>query len=103
KGDAFINNISYNVWFSAMLVGRSIVGVQASDLIKLSRLLKERKGMDGILGVAREEMSPVLLHAAAFDPIISRVALIAPYSSYRSFVNNRYYNSDFVYSLVPGA
>src|SRR5690606_29044736 len=41
KGDAFINNISYNVWFSAMLVGRSIVGIQASDLLKLSHLLKQ--------------------------------------------------------------
>src|SRR5690606_321238 len=45
----------------------------------------------------------VLLHAAAFDPVISRVALIGPYSSYRSFVDNSYYNSDYVYSLVPGA
>src|SRR5690606_31399616 len=103
KGDAFINNISYNVWFSAMLVGRSIVGIQASDLLKLSHLLKQDRGMDEIYGVAQQAMSPVLLHAAAFDPVISRVALISPYSSYRSFVMNQYYNSDFVYSLVPGA
>lgn len=103
KGDAFINNVSYNVWFSAMLVGRSIVGIQASDLNKLSRLLKEVKGMDEVYGVAREEMSPALLHAAAFDTAISRVALIDPYASYRSFVTNEYYNTDYVYSLVPGA
>jgi hypothetical protein len=103
KGDAFINNISYNVWFSAMLVGRSILGVQASDLVKLSHLLKQKEGINHVYGIARQEMSPVLLHAAAFDPVISRVALIEPYSSYRSFAMNPYYNTDFVYSLVPGA
>lgn len=40
---------------------------------------------------------------AVFDPVISRVALIKPYSSYRSFVINRFYEPRFVYSLVPGA
>jgi len=79
------------------------VGIQASDLNKLSRLLKEVKGMDEVYGVAREEMGPALLHAAAFDPAISRVALIDPYASYRAFVTNEYYNTDYVYSLVPGA
>ncbi len=48
-------------------------------------------------------MSPVLLHAAAFDSVISQVALLNPYSSYQSFVENRFYKPDFVYSLVPGA
>jgi len=48
-------------------------------------------------------MSPVLLHAAAFDPVISKVALIKPYSSYHSFVEERFYNPGFVFSLVPGA
>src|SRR5690606_34539012 len=54
-------------------------------------------------GIAREEMAPVLLHAAAFDPIISQVAFIKPYTSYSDFIENRFYNPRFVYSIVPGA
>lgn len=103
KGDAYIDNISYNIWYTSMLIGRSIVGIQAADVVKLSHLLKKKNDMKEVYGVAREEMSAVLLHAAAFDPGISRVALIKPYSSYRSFIINRFYKSRFVYSLVPGA
>jgi hypothetical protein len=56
-----------------------------------------------VYGVARKEMAPVLLHAASFDPDISRIALIEPYSSYQSVVMNQFYNPKFVHSLVPGA
>jgi hypothetical protein len=44
-----------------------------------------------------------LLYAAAFDPNITRIALIEPYSSYQSIVMNRFYNPKFVHSIVPGA
>jgi len=103
KGDAYIGNISYNMCYTAMLVGRSIVGIRTADVVKLSRLLKQKEGIDIVYGIAREDMSAVLLHAAAFDPVISRVTLVNPYSSYRSFVINRFYEPRFVYSLVPGA
>src|SRR5690606_2845813 len=65
KGDAYIDNISYNMWFTAMLIGRSIVGIQSADVVKLAHLLKQGKSINSIYGIAREEMSPVLLHAAA--------------------------------------
>ncbi len=103
KGDAQIGDISYNMWFTAMLIGRSIVGIQTSDVVKLALLLKQKNKIEDIFGIAREEMSPVLLHAAAFNPAITRVALIKPYSSYRSFIVNRFYYPRFVHSLVPGA
>jgi len=103
KGDAFIDNISYNMWYNAMLIGRSIVGVQASDVVKLSYSLLRIHGFTDVFGIARGEMSPVLLHAAVFDSVISRVSLIEPYSSYSDFVLNRFYNPRFVHSLVPGA
>lgn len=48
-------------------------------------------------------MAPVMLHAAAFDPSITRIALIEPYSSYQSIVMNRFYDSRFVYSIVSGS
>jgi dienelactone hydrolase len=103
RGDAYIDNVSYNMWYTAMLVGRSIVGIQAADVVKLSHWLIQERGMAEIFGLARGEMSPVLLHAAAFDRAISRVALISPYGSYRAIATSRFYSPKFVYSMVPGA
>ena len=103
KGDAYIEGFSHNIWYASMLIGRSIVGIRAGDVVRLTRLLKKNSGISEVYGVARKEMAPVLLHAAAFDPAITRIALIEPYSSYNSIVMNRFYNSAFIHSAVPGA
>jgi hypothetical protein len=103
KGDAYIENTSYNMWYTAMQIGRSIVGVQAADVVKLTRVLKQNHGINDIYGVAKKEMSPLLIHAAAFDTNIARIALIEPYSSYSLLVRNRFYKTNFVHSIVPGA
>jgi hypothetical protein len=102
-GDSYIKGVSYNIWFLSMLIGKSIVGIQTSDVLSLVDLLKKNTGTEEVYGVAIKEMSPVLLHAAAFDTSIRRVALIEPYSSYRSIVTNRFYNPAYLYSTVPGA
>ena len=103
RGDSYIEGVSYNVWFCSMLIGRSIVWIRAGDVVRLTRLLKKNSGISEVYGFARKEMAPVLLYAAAFDPAITRIALIEPYSSYQSIVMNRFYNPRFVYSTVPGA
>jgi len=103
RGDSYIEGVSYNVWFASMLIGRSIVGLRAGDVVRLTRLLKKTSGISEVYGFARKEMAPVLLHAAAFDSAITRIALIEPYSSYRSIVMNRFYNPSFVLNAVPGA
>jgi hypothetical protein len=102
-GDSYIEGYSHNLWYASMLIGRSIVGIRAGDVIKLTRLLKKNSKIIEVYGVASKEMAPVLLHAAAFDMAITRVALIEPYSSYQSIVMNRFYNSAFIHSAVPGA
>jgi cephalosporin-C deacetylase-like acetyl esterase len=103
KGDSYINGQSYNIWFASILIGRSIVGIQAGDVVRLARYLGKRPLIDEVYGVAIREMSPVLLHAAAFDQIISRVALVQPYSSYRGIVLNRFYDPAFIRSTVAGS
>jgi hypothetical protein len=103
KGDADIDHVSYNLWYTSILVGRSIVGIGAGDVVRLTRLLKENYGINEVYGIARKEMAPVLLHAAAFDQDIERIALIEPYSSYQSIAMNRFYDPKFVLSIVPGA
>lgn len=103
KGDAVIGGISYNTWYTSTIIGRSIVGIRAGDIVRLTRLLKKRTGIAEVYGLAKKEMAPVMLYAAAFDPAIKRIALLEPYSSYQSIVMNRFYYPGFVQNLVPGA
>lgn len=103
RGDAYIDSISYNIWFSSVLTGSSIVGVRAGEVVSLARLTLRDFGTKELYGVARKELCPVLLHAEAFDHCFEQIALIAPYSSYKSIVMNRFYDPRFVYSVVPGA
>jgi hypothetical protein len=103
QGDSYIDSVSYNLWFASMEIGRSIVGIQASDVVKLTNILKNEYRQKEIYGFAKKQMAPVLLHAAAFDKDISKVALINPYSSYRSIVMNRLYDPHFIQSTVPAS
>ena len=102
-GDSFFNNTSYGIWYLSILIGRSIVGIRAADVVRLAGILKKNDPTGEIYGIAKKEMAPVLLYAAAFDPAISRVALIGPYSSYSSIVMNRLYHPGFIFGAVPGA
>jgi hypothetical protein len=102
-GDSYIDSVSYNLWFAAILIKRSIVGIQAADVVRLTMLLKKGNNIKEIYGLAKKEMSPVLLHAAAFDKDIRKVALFEPYSSYRSIVVNREYDPHFIQSTVAGS
>jgi hypothetical protein len=103
QGDAYIEGGSHNLWYASMLIGRSIVGIRASDAVKLTRLLEKACNVSEIYAVSRKEMAPVILHAAAFDKSIAGIALIEPFSSYMSIVKNHYYISAFIPGVVPGA
>lgn len=103
KGDTYIDSVSYNVWFASMLIGRSIVGIQAGDVLRLTAQLKKDNSIKEIYGLAKTGLSPVLLHAAAFDKSITKVALVEPYSSYRSIVMNPQYAPHFLHSTVPAS
>jgi hypothetical protein len=103
RGDSFFDNTSYGVWYLSMLTGRSIAGIRAADVARLVGILKKDAHAGEVYGIAKKEMAPVLLYAAAFDRSISRVALIDAYSSYRSVVMNRLYKPAFIFSAVPGA
>ncbi len=105
KGDAYIDNVSYNVWFASIQIGRSIVGVRAGDIVRAVRYLESREDVDhrDISIIAYGEMCPVAIHAAAFEGSISKVALIEPLISYRSIVMSRYYSTSFIHATVAGA
>lgn len=89
----------------AMLSGRSIVGIQAGDVIRVANFLKKRDDIDPqkITGIAYDEMCPTLLHTAAFDKSLQSVSLIGSLVSYRCVVMNQFYDAGFCANAVPGA
>lgn len=97
-----MEGLAIDMFYGSLLIGRSVVGVRASDVVKLVQILKTN-GAREIGAVAVRELSPVLLHAAAFSPDISSVALLGPYISYHSLVSHQYYNLDFIEGAVPFA
>lgn len=103
EGDAYFGNTSYNTWFASILVGRSILGIQVGDVIKLVHLINKQENTKEFYGLAKKQAAPILLHAAAIDPIFKRVALIEPYSSYRSIVMSPFYEPSFIHSTVASS
>lgn len=97
-----MEGLAIDLFYGSLLIGRSVVGLRASDVIKLVHLLK-KNGAKEVGTITVRELSPVLLHAAAFEPAITRVALINPYVSYHSLTTHQYYNLDFVEGAVPSA
>ncbi|HYK91483.1 MAG TPA: acetylxylan esterase [Acidobacteriota bacterium] len=80
--------------FAAILTGRSIVGLRAADIVTCVQFLKSRPDINAadISAVARGSAGIPLLHAAAFDRTIKKIALIEPLVSFQSVVVNRFFN-----------
>jgi hypothetical protein len=89
--------------FAASLISKSVPGIHATDIVMLSRLLKEVYHKDEIFSIAYRELSPALLHAAAFEPEINRVLLYNPCLSYLSLATETYYSPHFISGIVPYA
>src|SRR5450759_2269814 len=89
----------------AMLIGRSIVGIQAGDVVRVANFLKSRQDVDinKISAIAFDEICPTLLHAAAIDKSINSISLIGSLISYRSVVMNKFYDVGFSNNAVAGA
>ena len=77
--------------YTSVLIGRSIVAIQASDIVRIADHLKICDEVDPsrIGAVGLNEMCLPLIHAAAFDPSISNITLIGSPVSYRSIAMNR--------------
>ncbi len=79
--------------YTAVLIGRSMVGIQAGDIIRVVNYLKSRSDVNPqkIGAIAFNEMCLALLHAAAFDSSINHISLIGSLISYQSVIMNRFY------------
>lgn len=90
-------------WFLSVLIGRSVVGIRAGDIVRLANLLKERKNISEVYGLARGTLCSSMLYAAGFDTGIERVCLVGPCSSYRSIAVGHFYDPRFIYGAVAGS
>jgi hypothetical protein len=88
----------------AMLIGRSMAGIQAGDVVRVVNFLKSQPMVDPgkISGMAFDEMGPTLLHAAAFDTSIQSVLVVGSPVSYQSMVMNPFYDSGLFNGGVAG-
>lgn len=79
--------------YTALLIGRSVVGIQAADICRISHYLGTRDDTDpsGIGALGINEMCLPLIHAAAFDRSIKNVILSGSLISYSSVAMNRFY------------
>ncbi len=79
--------------YTGVLIGRSVVGIQAADIVRVTNYLKSRQDVisEKLGAIAIGVMCLPLIHAAAFDTSIKNITLIDSPISYRSIVMNRLY------------
>ncbi len=107
-GDAYnfkVGKASYNLWFGAIQIQRSLAGIHAGDILRLVHYLKSREDIDStqLNVIARGEFCSALLHAAVFEPVFKKIALVEPLVSFKSLVMNQYYKPLYMPSAVAGA
>ncbi len=107
KGDSYDflqGKGAYNMWFLSIQVDRSVVAMRAQELNALIRQLKKSLDPQGrsVSAIAFAELAPVLLHAAAFDSVIDRSALIGSFVSYADLAGRLYYKPEYISSSVAG-
>lgn len=103
KGDSYINNVSYNQWFGAMLTGKSFVGLRSEDMLRITFFAKNNLNENHISAISSGPLASGLLHAAAFEKNIKTVGLLSPFLSYTNIATTKMYDSAYISFTVPGA
>ncbi len=104
KGDSYIEGISYNQWFAAILAGKSNVGLRSEDLLRIVNFAKSNLAdISRLSALSIGPVSSELLHAAILEPAISRIGLLRPIISYAELATTRFYNPEFIPFSVAGA
>jgi hypothetical protein len=104
KGDAYIESISYNQWFSGILTGKSIVGLRAEDIIRMTHFIKTNlPDNNTISAISVGALGSEILHAAVFDGTIQNLCLVQPFLSFADIALSPEYSPGFIPSTVAGA
>jgi cephalosporin-C deacetylase-like acetyl esterase len=104
KGDAYIDNTSYNQWFAGILTNKSIVGMRVEDILRIAHFIETDIGeFEIISALASGATGSELLHAAVFNKSIQKLCLLQPFLSYAEIALEPEYKPAFIPSTVAGA
>jgi cephalosporin-C deacetylase-like acetyl esterase len=89
---------------TAILLGKTLAGMRAADIERGINLLMARSDVDGfnLAGIGKGSAAVAMLHAAALDPRIQKVALEDMLVSYDAIVTHRIHRKMFE-QIVPSA
>jgi len=89
---------------TAILLGKTLVGMRAGDIERGINLLASRSDVDGanLAGIGKGAAAVAMLHAAALDSRIRKVALENMLVSYDALVTHRIHRKMFE-QIVPSA
>lgn len=105
RGDGFVQGVPFNYIFIANLTGKSIPGVQAEAIDLMMQFVASNDNFnDATLNVVTEGtlISPSLLHAI-FKNTFKKIAVLDPPPPGSYFVETKYYDPLFAFSIVPGS
>ncbi|MCK5103648.1 MAG: acetylxylan esterase [Cyclobacteriaceae bacterium] len=104
RGDAYIDNTSFNQWFAGILTNKSIVGMRAEDIVRMVHFLKtDIREIETISALASGATGSEMLHAAVFNENIQKVCLIQPFLSFADIALSHEYSPAYIPSTVAGA
>jgi dienelactone hydrolase len=104
-GTGEVQDNSYGSAYLALMIGRSIPGIQAGDVIRVANFLKGQSYIDKnkIGAVAFNNMGTSLLHAAAVSNSFDNISLIGSLISYQRVSMNKFYNGRLSKTFVTAA
>lgn len=93
-GTGEVEDSRYGTDYLALMIGRSVAGIQAGDINRVCEFLKTRQDVDEkrIGSLAFDQMAPALLYAAVFNQSISSVTLVGSLLSYKLLAMNKFYD-----------
>ena len=94
---------NYNATMTALLIGRTMVGMRAQDIVRGVEVLQQRSDLSRpeIYGFGKGSGAVPMLYAAALDTRIREVGLTGLLDSYQTLVENRIHRRVFEH-VVPG-
>jgi len=98
-----MDNAFYRVWYLSVLTGRSIVGIRAEDVNRLTKLLLRRPDISERYGFVKETTAFTFLYATAYNLNMKKMFLNRSLSSYSSLVKSQFYDARFIYDAVANS
>lgn len=101
-GDAYVEGIPLNLWYTGILINQSLLGVRLKELSSLLDWIKVSD--QKIQGVAKGVLTTDLLHIAMIRKnAIQGLILIDPLISFQSVIEAPDYKAQYILSSVAGS